>query len=128
MTTSPTERPKIRVLLVDDNATFLTSAAEFLERQTELVLIGAINTAEDALSRVELLKPDVILLDLEMPGVSGLEIIPQLRVRLPQAGIIALSLLSGVSCREAALEAGANEFVSKTRLVTDLLPVIRQVV
>jgi len=73
------------------------------------------------------IKPCVILLDLNMPGLSGLETIPRLRDMLPEVGIIALTLLDPRTYRQAALAAGAEDFVAKANLTTDLLPAIRRV-
>jgi len=62
-----------------------------------------------------------------MPGLSGLETIPRLRAMLPEVSIIALTLLDAKVYRQAALAAGADDFVPKANLSTDLLPAIRRV-
>jgi DNA-binding NarL/FixJ family response regulator len=73
------------------------------------------------------LKPDLVLIDLNMDDLSGLEAIPRLRALLPEARIIALTMMEASSHRQAALDAGADEFVTKARMETDLLPSIEQV-
>ncbi len=117
---------QISVLLVDDNPGFLRTLASFLERsaQGELVIAGTALGGKEALTKVQSLRPQVILIDLAMPDLHGLEAIPQLRSMLPDAGIVALTFLDSECYRQAALEAGANDFVSKTRLDTELLPAI----
>jgi DNA-binding NarL/FixJ family response regulator len=121
------EAIKIRVLLVDDHEPFLRIATEFLQRHHELVVVGTAREGKEALAQAQALSPQVILLDLNMPGLNGLETIPRLRVMLPQAGIIALTLLDPRTYRQAALAAGADDFVAKANLTTDLLPAIRRV-
>jgi two-component system nitrate/nitrite response regulator NarL len=115
---------KIRVLLVDDNEAFRRVATDFLQRQCELTVVGAICGSEEALARAQDLGPQVILIGLDRPG---LETISRLRKVLPDVGIIALALLEDAAHRQAAIAAGADDLVRKEELVIDLLPVIRRV-
>jgi DNA-binding NarL/FixJ family response regulator len=117
----------ISVLLVDDSRDFLRIAARFLEAHEHIAVVGAVDNAREALAELPRLRPDIIVIDLEMPEVSGLETIPQLRAELPQAGIVALTLLDEDAYRKAALDAGADAFVSKDRAAADLLPVVHRV-
>jgi DNA-binding NarL/FixJ family response regulator len=121
------EGPKIRVLLVDDHESFLRVATEFLQRHHELAIAGALRGGEEALAQAQDLQPQVVLIDLNMPGLNGLETISRLRATLPEVGIIALTLLDVNTYRQPALAAGADDFVRKAKLTTDLLPAIRQV-
>jgi len=128
----------VRVLLVDDNSTFLRIATRFLEQdhavtppvtpRPRVAVVGTAGGGEEALAQAERLSPHVILLDLMMPGVGGLAIIPRLRAILPDVGIIALTLLDTSSYRSAALAAGADVFIAKSAMSTDLLPAIQQVI
>jgi DNA-binding NarL/FixJ family response regulator len=122
------EDSKIRILLVDDNQTFLDVLTEFLQRQHELVVVGAALSGEEALAQAKDLRPQVVLIDLEMPGLTGLKTIPHLRAMLPAAGIVALAMLNDSVYRQAALAAGADDFALKSTLVADLLPTIQRVV
>jgi len=117
----------ISVLLVDDNPNFLRIATRFLQQHDDIVVVGAAGGGREALALARELQPDIVLIDLAMPGLSGLETIPRLRAMLPGVGIIALTMLDTNSYRQAALEAHANDFVPKASLDTDLLPAIRQV-
>ena len=74
------------------------------------------------------LEPDVALIDLSMPDLPGLELIPLLRAALPKIGIIALTLMDTEDYRKAALAAGADDFVSKDTMNIDLLPAIQKVI
>jgi DNA-binding NarL/FixJ family response regulator len=118
----------VSILLVDDNAGFLRILTNFLERlsQGEIVIVGTALGGREGLAKADALRPRVVIIDLAMPDLHGLAAIPQLRTILPEAGIIALSLLDSSSYREEALAVGANEFVSKARLDTDLIPAIRR--
>ena len=120
----------IRVLLVDDNSTFLRIAARYLREHCdgELEVVGAIHGGKAAVNEAPNLKPQVILLDLAMADLHGLEAMPLLRDKLPEVKIIALTLLDTESYRQAAREAGADDFVAKAAMSTDLLPTIRRVV
>jgi DNA-binding NarL/FixJ family response regulator len=113
----------ISVLLVDDNLTFLRIATRFLRTYGDIVA-NAFSDGEEALAQVRALEPDIVLIDLSMHNPSGLKTIPRLRAELPQAGIIALTLLDTNDYREAVLAAGADDLVSKAALCTDLLPAI----
>ena len=121
------EGPKISILLVDDHEAFVHVATEFLQRHDDLTVVGVARGGEEALAQAQNLRPLVVLIDLHMPGLSGLETIPRLRAMLPEAGIIALTLLDAKAYRRAALAAGADDFVLKANLSTDLLPAIRRV-
>jgi DNA-binding NarL/FixJ family response regulator len=117
----------ISVLLVDDNPSFLRIVTRFLEQQGDVAVVGAAGGGEEALALAQDLEPDVVLVDLAMPGLSGLATIPLLRIILPKVGIIALTVLDMSSYRQAALAAGVNEFVSKASLSSELLPAIQRV-
>jgi DNA-binding NarL/FixJ family response regulator len=118
----------ISVLLVDDHATFRDIAARFLQAQSdgEVAVVGSAGSGEEALVEGPRLRPQVILLDLRMPRLGGLDVLPALRLLLPEAVIIVLSVIESPEYRQAALDAGADDFVSKTAMTTDLLPAIRR--
>jgi len=117
----------ISVLLVDDNPVFLRVATRFLQQHDDIVVVGAAGGGEEALALTHDLQPDIVVMDLAMPSLSGLATIPLLQVVLPGVGIIALTVLGANSYRQAALAAGANDFVPKASLDTDLLLAIRRV-
>jgi DNA-binding NarL/FixJ family response regulator len=117
----------ISVLLVDDNRVFLRIATRFLQEHGDVVVVGAAGGGEEALALAQDLQPDIVVIDLAMPGLSGLVTISLLQVVLPEVGIIALTVLDTKGYRQATLAAGANDFVAKASLDTDLLPAIRRV-
>ena len=118
----------ISVLLVDENLTFLRIAMRFLDMHDDIVVVGAVREGEEALVQAQNLEPDVVLIDIAMPNLlGGLKFIPRLRAALPGVGIIALTLIGTDGYRQAALEAGADDFVPKAAMGTDLLLAIRRV-
>jgi len=124
MTTQP-----ISVLLVDDNPTFLRILTRFLRQhhQEGITVAGTATSGMEALSRASDLQPEIVLLDMVMPGLSGLDLIPRLRKILPDVKIIVLTLFDTNGYRHAALEAGVDAFVPKEALNTDLVPAILRI-
>lgn len=116
----------IRILVVDDNPLFLDIATDFLRQYDELSIAGTATGGQEALIQVQELQPQIVLLDLAMPDLPGLEVIPRLRQMLPEIGIIVVTMLDVTSYREAVLAAGANDLVPKIRMNSDLLPAIRR--
>ncbi len=118
--------PMTSLLLVDDNPVFLDLLRRYLEVYGNggLAIAGTALGGKEALTRAPNLRPDVIVIDLVMPDLPGLEAIPRLRRLLPEAGIIALTFSDTDYDRQAALAAGADDFVSKARLEHELLPAI----
>jgi DNA-binding NarL/FixJ family response regulator len=117
----------VTVLLVDDNPTFLRITSRFLASHEWIVILGCAGSGQEALDLGVELRPDVILMDLNMVGMSGLDTIPQLRVSLPHTRIITLTLFDTQSYRSAALDSGASKFVGKSSMNRDLIPAILEV-
>jgi CheY-like chemotaxis protein len=115
------------ILLVDDSPDFLKVASCFLRLLPGLRVAGVADGGHAALAQAAILKPDLVLIDLNMGDLSGLEAIPRLRQLLPEARIIALTMMEADSHRQAALDAGADEFVTKASMETDLWPSIEHV-
>ena len=115
-----------KVLLVDDNQAFREITESFLSLAPHLVVVGSTGDGWQALTQAQRTQPDLILVDLQMPSLSGLELIPGLRRLLPCAAIIALTLMKAEFYRQAALDAGADEFVEKAQMDGELLPTIQR--
>ena len=123
------EKLGVRVLLADASLTFRHVTARFLCERSSAVVVGALGEGEDVLAKAQDLQPEIVLIDPFMPMANkpGLEAVSRLRAALPQTGIIVLTLVNADGYREAALAAGADDFVPKTAVYTDLLPVIQRV-
>ncbi len=115
----------IRVLLVDDHAEFLAALARFLSVDPTVKAVGQAHSGTEALKRTAELGPDLVLVDLSMPDMNGLEVTRQLK-RLPNAPcVIMLTMHDLPQYRAAAKAAGADGFVSKAGFGTQLRPTIR---
>jgi DNA-binding NarL/FixJ family response regulator len=120
---------RVSILLVDDSPVFLNAARQFLQEHCaeEVNVVGTAGGGDRAIVQAETLRPQVVVLDVRMSGMTGLEVIPRLRTLLPAVRIVILTQLEARGYREAALAAGADEFVSKDSMDSDLLPAIRRV-
>lgn len=119
--------PPISIVLITDHAALSTNVEYFLKLQPQLAVVAIASDGELGLAQAQRLRPDITLIDLELAGFTGLETIRRLRASLPAMGIIALSLGDQDVYRRAALRAGADDFVSKTRIIEELPAVIQQV-
>jgi DNA-binding NarL/FixJ family response regulator len=114
----------IRVLIADDSPTALRSVCDYLEFAGGFEIVG---TASDGLNAVQLAsarKPDLVLLDLSMPRVNGLEAAEQIRLSSPDLRVIIFSELNGLSLADECWRHGADSFVHKSNLPDRLLPEI----
>ena len=118
---------QITVLLVDDHLTLLQITMNFLGKEKDIVVVG---TAAEGLEAIELaqeLRPEIVVLDMALPDMSGLDVIPRFRQAIPELGIIALTGIGMEGYRKLALRVGADEFVEKADVNAELLPAIRHV-
>lgn len=120
------EAGPFKVLLVDGNAHFVNSARNFLTGLNGVCVVGHASTVAQALDKAELLRPDLVLLDIAMPDMRGLELVAHLQTRAPVPAIVFLSQSDNTAYRDAARLIGATGFVVKSNLVTDLPPLIER--
>jgi DNA-binding NarL/FixJ family response regulator len=114
----------IRLLLADDNADFRAAVLAFLHSQPGLAVIGQANDSRTALAQARSLRPDVVLLDVGMPDLNGLEAARLIGLDSPGIRIIMLLPIVSEEYASAALSSGAVGSVPKERLDSDLLPAI----
>lgn len=119
MPSSTTSSEPARVLIVDDNEAMLRRASAALSPACRIV--GVVKDGPAALEAAELLKPDVIVLDISMPGMTGLEVASALREAGSAAAVVFLTIHEDAVFVEAAKAAGALGYVTKPRLASDLL-------
>ena len=98
----------IRVLLVDDHAGFRSSLASFLMKQRGVVIVGEAENGDEAIERAERLQPDLILMDLNMPGRSGFEATQEIKRRSPRTRVVILSVHGGDIYRRMAWRYAAD--------------------
>ena len=118
--------PRRRVLLVDDSPEFLDSAAHFLNTDPRIEIVGRAFSGRGALEKVPVLKPDLVLMDLSMPEMNGLDATRELKSDPQAPRVIILTLHDNPEYRAAATAVHADGFISKTELDLQLLPLIRQ--
>ena len=117
----------IRILVVDDHPLLRGGVAALIAGQEDMCLVAEASTGEEAVERFQALKPDVTLLDIQMPGIGGVESLIAIRREFPDARVVMLTTYGGDVLARRALEAGACAYVLKGSLRRDLLDVIRQV-
>ncbi len=115
---------RIRTLMVDDHSAFLDELAHLLVENRETDVVGRAASGEEALEQTKALRPDLVLMDLAMPGMGGLEATRRLKAETGAPRVIMLSLHEHPMYRKAALDAGANGFIPKSQLGATLLPLI----
>ncbi|MGA9531502.1 MAG: response regulator transcription factor [Anaerolineales bacterium] len=115
------------VMLVDDHAVLRAGLCALLEEQDEIVVVGQADSADEAIEQMPELAPDIVVMDLGMPGLNAFDAIRQLRTDYPELGIIVLSMHKGNEIVTRALESGADGYVPKSSAHTDLLRAIRSV-
>src|SRR5690606_36154069 len=117
----------IRVLLVDDHAILRSGLKALLEIEADLEVVGEAATGEAAVERVASLRPDVVIMDIDMPGIGGLEATRQIQALDVGARILVLTSHAEADYLLPVMEAGGSGFVQKTRADEDLIAAIRVV-
>jgi two-component system, NarL family, invasion response regulator UvrY len=121
------EPRRISVLLVDDHAVVREGYRRLLERDDSLIVVGEAATAADALRLDGELKPDVIVLDIGLPGVSGMEILRRMIARRPEARVLMFSMYQDGIYVTRAISAGACGYLSKASAPDLLVDAVRAV-
>ena len=114
----------MRVLLVDDSPRFTLAATRFLSLLPDFQIIGEARTGREALDQVDRLHPDLVLMDVGMPEMDGLEATRRIKCRAEPPQIILLTLHDSAEYRAQAQRAGADGFVSKQEFGTALLALV----
>jgi DNA-binding NarL/FixJ family response regulator len=117
----------VRTLLVDDSPALLSCMCLVLDSHALVRVVGTATDGHEALSQAVILTPDLVLMDLHMPRMDGLQATALLRRRVPGTRIIIMTLDETAGIRAAAVAHGAHGFVGKSRLTHDLMPEIRRV-
>src|SRR5580700_5045060 len=117
----------IRVLVVDDYEPFRQFVILTLKQRPVLQIVGQVSDGQEAVQKAEELKPDLILLDIGLPTLNGIDAARQIRKLSPESKIIFLSQESSADVIEAALSLGALAYVVKTRAESDLLAAVDSV-
>lgn len=122
-----TSAAPIRVLTVDDHPLLRDGITAVLHGQPDMVLAGEANSGAEAVAQYRALRPDVTLMDVQMPGMNGIEAIAAIRAEFPDARIIVLTTYEGDVLASRAIKAGAAGYLLKGMLRKELLDTIRAV-
>jgi two-component system, NarL family, response regulator NreC len=116
---------KIRILLVDDHQVVRSGLRMLLSNESDVEIVGEAGTAREALEAVKLLKPDVILMDIGLPDMSGIDATRAIKRTNPEVAVVALTIHEDEEYFFKMLEAGAGGYVPKRAAPEELLTAIR---
>ena len=122
-----TSTAKIRILCVDDHPMILEGLSAIIAKQPDMELVGVTTSGDHALVLFRQCRPDITLLDLQLPGLTGLETIRCLRDEFPDARVIVLTMFRGEEDIHRALKAGAATYLLKGVRSDELLQTVREV-
>ena len=114
----------LRVLLVDDNLAFLDLATRELATDARVQVVGCVQSAEEALGQVQRAQPDLVLLDIALPGMNGLEATRRIKAGLDAPRVVLVTIHDTPDYRTAGMAAGADGFIAKEEFDTQIAPLI----
>lgn len=117
----------IRILLADDHTVMRAGLRLLLERQPDLVVVGEAEDGRRTVELVETESPDVVVMDIAMPGLNGIEATRQIAGKRPEVSVVILSMHSDESYVMRALKAGAKAYLLKDSAESDLIRAVRAV-
>ncbi len=118
---------KIRILIVDDKAQVRQGLRTILHLSNDFEVVGEAGNGLDAIRAAEEHRPEVVLMDLEMPVLGGLEATRRIKEQHPEIDIVILTIHGSDEIRDQAMRAGSNAFVEKEAPTEHLIAVIREV-
>jgi len=117
----------IRVLLADDHVVVRAGIRQFLEQSTDIQVVAEASDGQEACKLLEQFAPDVAVLDIQMPGLSGIEVTRWIRAKRLSIGILVLTAYDEEPYVQAVLQAGANGYVLKTAKPQEIVDAVRDV-
>lgn len=117
----------IKVMLVDDHAILREGLASLLEKQPDLVVVGEAESGEESLAQADRLRPDVVIMDIKLQGISGIEACRMLKERFPATKVILLSMYEDYGYVSRALQVDADGYLLKKVAGFELVDAVRKV-
>ena len=114
-----------RLLLVDDHAVIRSGLRMLLETEADMVIVGEAGTGQAALQQVEELQPDLVLMDIDLPDLSGIEVTQRIKQQWPQVAVVALTIHEDQEYFFKMLQAGISGYVPKRAAPEELITAVR---
>jgi DNA-binding NarL/FixJ family response regulator len=118
---------KLRIFVTEDHLIVRDGLRAIIREQADMEIIGEASDGQEAIEKAPQLKPDIILMDVSMPGTSGVQATQMLSKSIPGAGILALTAHEDLECMRQMLQAGAKGYVLKRAAAAELIQAIRTV-
>ncbi len=119
--------PPIRILLADDHRMFRQGLRELIERKTHFLVIGEASTGREALAKIEQLRPDIVLLDIQMPDLDGVAVARQVARQYPDIKVVMLTMYRQDQHLLEAIKAGVRGYLLKDADADELIAVLERV-
>ncbi len=121
------EDKKIRIIIADDHPVFRSGLMKTIEADKEIEIIGEADNGEKALNKILELNPDIVLLDIDMPKMTGIQLLKELKKRKINIKTIFLTVYSDESIFDEAMNLGINGYVLKDSAISDIIDCIKTV-
>lgn len=119
---------KVRILLADDHKVFREGLRSLIEQQEDLEVVGDAETGRVAVNKTFQLKPDIVIMDIAMPDLNGIEATSQIRARVPETKVIALSMHSDKRFVSGMFHAGARGYLLKANAFDEVVHAVRSII
>jgi len=126
MATKPNQHNAKRVLLVDDHPVLRKGLVRLIDAKHEFLVCGEASTAQDAMALIRKLGPDLVIVDIGLPGISGIELTKTIRAEFPKLPVLILSMHEEALYARRALRAGAMGYIVKQDAIDNIAPALRE--
>jgi DNA-binding NarL/FixJ family response regulator len=126
MATKPNRHNAKRVLLVDDHPVLRKGLVRLIDSKHEFLVCGEASTAQDAMALIRKLGPDLVIVDIGLPGISGIELTKTIRAEFPKLPVLILSMHEEALYATRALRAGAMGYIVKQDAIDNIAPALRE--
>lgn len=122
-----TARIAVRVLLVDDHALIRVGVKRLVEGQSDMIVVGEADNGHAAITQIEKLRPDIVVMDISMPDMSGVQATEQIKAQYPEVKILILSAFNEEAYFRRLLQAGASGYVLKESITDELVHALHSI-
>ncbi len=119
------KREPIKVMVVDDHEVVREGVVRILERQGGITVVALARTGEEAMDKIRLFEPEVVTVDIELPGINGIELIKRIKSEYPEVEAVALTVYDDEEFAKQAIKAGAIGYVIKDAAQEELVQAVR---